>query len=99
MTGSVTVPGLGGIEIGGRVASVDRRNGAVVGHQYVTVDGRFLAFGHGEDLDVSNDELWVGGAGGQCGEGEEKDGAKECEGGSFHICCYSENGGMAMKFE
>ena len=30
--GSVTVPGLGGIEVGGRIAGVDLSDGAVVGH-------------------------------------------------------------------
>jgi hypothetical protein len=48
---------------------------------------------------VSDDELRVGGEGWECGEGEGEDGAKDGGGGSFHICCYSENGGVAMKFE
>jgi hypothetical protein len=58
-----------------------------------------LAVGHGENLDVSDEKFGRGGNGGERGKGEEEDGAKDGGGGSFHICCYSENGGVAMKFE
>lgn len=87
--GAVAVPGLGEVKVGGRVAGVDGSDGAVVGYQYVTVDGLFLAVGHGEDVDVGDEEFGIGGEGGQCGEGEEEEGAEDCGGGSFHICCYS----------